>query len=362
MPCQQFLYNRGTSKPMITIRNLAKELELSPTTVSVVLNSSPLARTIPEKTKNRVRAAAKKLGYSPNPFALSLFNRRSVTVAILLSDLTDPYCMSVLKGIDTSLHRSNYLPVLLDSENSRTKFKRNLQKLVDRRVEGIIGVANSALLESELLTTIQKHKIPVVLIGRDMEGTAISSVSIENESGTHLAMKHLYDLGHRSIAFLKGPGDIVDSAQRWEGVVRFSGEVGFKIDPKLTAELKLSGSSYEEGFLAAQELLRRNRKFTALLAFDDMTAFGAIRALTQAGKNVPADCSVVGFDDVTIATFYNPPLTTIRQPMEVLGASAVEIFFELSSAFFEKRAMAPIHRKIQPKLVARESTAPFRSR
>jgi LacI family transcriptional regulator len=320
----------------------------------VVLNSSPLARTIPEKTKNRVRAAAKKLGYSPNPFALSLFNRRSVTVAILLSDLTDPYCMSVLKGIDTSLHRSNYLPVLLDSENSRTKFKRNLQKLVDRRVEGIIGVANSALLESELLTTIQKH--------RDMEGTAISSVSIENESGTHLAMKHLYDLGHRSIAFLKGPGDIVDSAQRWEGVVRFSGEVGFKIDPKLTAELKLSGSSYEEGFLAAQELLRRNRKFTALLAFDDMTAFGAIRALTQAGKNVPADCSVVGFDDVTIATFYNPPLTTIRQPMEVLGASAVEIFFELSSAFFEKRAMAPIHRKIQPKLVARESTAPFRSR
>jgi LacI family transcriptional regulator len=345
---------------MITIRKLAKELELSPTTVSVVLNSSPLARTIPEKTKIRVRAAAKKLGYSPNPFALSLFSKRSVTVAILLSDLTDPYCMAVLKGIDTSLHRSNYLPVLLDSENSRTKFKRNLQKLIDRRVEGIIGVANSALLEAELLNTIKKHEIPIVLIGRDMEGTEVSSVSIENETGAHLAIKHLYDLGHRSIAFLKGPGDIVDSAQRWEGVVRFSREMGFTIDPKLIVQLRLSGTSYDAGFLAARELLRRKRKFTALLAFDDMTAFGAIRALTRVGKNVPADCSVVGFDDVTIATFYNPPLTTIRQPMEVLGASAVKIFFELAAAFFEKRMMAPIHRKVQPKLVARESTAPFR--
>src|SRR5208337_3204417 len=152
---------------MVTIRQLAKEIGLSPTTISMVLNSSPLARSIPEKTKNRVRAAAKKLGYIPNPFALSLFSSRSATVAILLSDITDPYCATVLKGIDASLFRSNYLPVLLDIENSRAKFRRSLQKLVARRIEGIIGVANSTLLQTELLTSLKKRKIPIVLIGRD---------------------------------------------------------------------------------------------------------------------------------------------------------------------------------------------------
>jgi LacI family transcriptional regulator len=346
---------------MITIRQLAKEIGLSPTTISMVLNSSPSAQTIPEKTKKRVRAAAKKLGYSPNPFALSLFSSRSATLAILLSDITDPYCATVLKGIDASLYRSNYLPVLLDIENSRAKFRRSVQKLVARRIEGIIGIANSAVLETELLTTIKRHKIPIVCIGRDMEGTEISSVSIENEGGAYLALKHLYDLGHRAIAFLKGPKDIVDSAQRWEGIVRFAREMELTIDPRLTVQLKSPGTSYEAGFIAARELLRRKREFTALLAFDDLAAFGAIRAFTQAGKNVPADCSVVGFDDVTTATFYNPPLTTIRQPMEVLGASAAEIFFELVAAFFENRVAAPIHRKIDSKLVVRESTAPLRT-
>jgi LacI family transcriptional regulator len=346
---------------MITIRQLAKEIGLSPTTISMVLNSSPSAQTIPEKTKKRVRAAAKKLGYSPNPFALSLFSSRSATLAILLSDITDPYCATVLKGIDASLYRSNYLPVLLDIENSRAKFRRSVQKLVARRIEGIIGIANSAVLETELLTTIKKHKIPIVCIGRDMEGTEISSVSIENEGGAYLALKHLYDLGHRAIAFLKGPKDIVDSAQRWEGIVRFAREMKLTIDPRLTVQLKSPGTSYEAGFIAARELLQRKREFTAVLAFDDLAAFGAIRAFTQVGKNVPADCSVVGFDDVTTATFYNPPLTTIRQPMEVLGASAAEIFFELVAAFFENRVAAPIHRKIDSKLVVRESTAPLRT-
>ena len=349
-------------KPMITIRQLAKEIGLSPTTVSMVLNSSSSVQNIPETTKNRVRIAAKKLGYTPNPFARSLFSKRSATVAILLSDITDPYCTTVLKGISRSLHSSNYLPVLLDIENSRAKFKDNLQKMVERRIEGIIGVANSALLQTELLTTVKKHKIPIVLIGRDMEGTDISSVSIKNNEGAYLALKHLYDSGHRMIAFIKGPEDIVDSAQRWEGILKFALEKGLTIDRKLVMPMKLPGTSYEAGFIAARELLRRKREFTALLAFDDVTAFGAIRAFAEAGKSVPADYSVVGFDDVTQATFYNPPLTTIRQPMEALGTSAVKIFLELADAFFEKREAPPVHRKIEPNLVVRASTAPLRKR
>ena len=347
-------------KPIVTIRELAKEIGLSPTTVSMVLNSAPLARNLPEETKLRVREAAKRLGYSPNPFARYLRSSRSASVAILLSDITDPYCAAVLKGIDSSLYASSYVPVLLDIENSRAKFKHNLQKLVDRRIEGIIGVANSLLLQTALLTTIKKHELPIVLIGREADGVGISSVSIENDVGARLAIKHLYDLGHRKIGFLKGPKDIVDSTRRWEGITRFANEVGLAIDPKLIVQLQHPGTSYEAGFQAAGELLRRKRQFTALLAFDDLTAFGAIRAVTLAGRNVPFDCSVIGFDDVAAAAFYNPPLTTVRQPMEALGASAVEIFFGLADAFFTKSEFTPVHRKIKPKLVIRDSTSqPF---
>jgi LacI family transcriptional regulator len=342
---------------MITIRQFAKEIGLSPATISLALNPSSSAHNIPESTRNRVREAAKRFGYTPNPFARSLFSRRSGSVAILLSDVTDPYCTTVLKGISSSLHSSDYLPVLLDIENSREKFKDDLQKMVDRRIEGIIGVANTALLETELLTTIKKHKIPIVLIGRDMTGTNISSVSIENGQGASLAMKHLYELGHRKIAFIKGPEDILDSEQRWKGILRFASEVGLAINRKLVMPMRVPGTSYEAGFIAAQKLLRSKQNFTALFAFDDVTAFGAIRAFTEAGKNVPLDCSVVGFDDVTTATYYNPPLTTIRQPMAVLGSSAVEIFLKLADAFFEKRVAPPVHRKIEPTLAVRASTA-----
>jgi LacI family transcriptional regulator len=347
-------------KPMVTIRELAKQIGLSPTTVSMVLNSAPLARHIPEETKHRVREGAKKFGYSPNPFARYLRSNRSATVALLLSDITDPYCAAVLRGIDSSLYPSHYIPVLLDIQNSRARFKHNLQKLVDRRIEGIIGIANSLLLQTALLTTIEKHRIPIVLIGRDMAGTEISSVSIENEVGAYQAVKHLYELGHRKIAFLKGPKEIVDSAQRWKGIKQFANEVGLTIDPKLIVPLHQPGTSHEGGFEATKELIRRKKEFTALLAFDDLTAFGAIRALTQTGRSVPSNCSVIGFDDIAAAAFYNPPITTVRQPMEKLGASAVEIFFEGANAFFAKTEFTPIHRAVKPKLVIRDSTSQLR--
>jgi LacI family transcriptional regulator len=343
---------------MISIRQLAKEVGLSPTAVSMVLNSSPSAQSIPEKTKKRVRAAAKKLGYTPNPFARSLFSKRSTTVAILLSDIADPYCTAVLKGISRSFHSSDYLAVVLDIENSQAKFKDILKKLIDRRIEGILGVPNSALLQTELESTARKHKIPIVMIGRDMEGSEISSVSVENERGAYLGIKHLFDLGHRTIAFIKGPRRSDHAMQRTNGIARFAAENGLTIDPRLTVQTKLAGSSYEAGYKAAGELLRRNREFTALMTFDDVTAFGAIRAFTEAGKNVPADCSVVGFDDVITARFYNPPLTTIRQPMEMLGSSAVKIFLELANAYYADKMVRPIHRIIEPKLIVRESTAP----
>lgn len=343
----------------MNIRLLAKMIDLSPATVSIVLNDAGSMRSIPEETQRKVREAAEKYGYTPNPFARSLFSKRSHSLAILVSDLTDPYCTTILKGICSSLHGSHYLPVLLDNENNPVTYRINIKKMVERRIEGIIGVANSSLLGTELFDTLKSHTMPIVLIGRDMHGTQISSVTIDNEAGARLAIEHLYELGHHRIAFLRGPNDIIDSRQRWNGMAGFAAEAGLRLDPKLSVHMKAPGTSYEAGYLATRQLLERGRKFTALAAFDDSTAFGAIRALAEAGRPVPSACSIVGFDDVMTSSYMNPPLTTVRQPMEALGSCAVEIFLRMAESFFAQKKMPVVHHQIEPRLIVRASTAPL---
>ena len=179
---------------------------------------------------------------------------------------------------------------------------------------------------------------------------------VDNEAGTRQAIQHLYELGHRRIAFIKGPKILVDSVQRWRGIETFAQAVGLKVDAKLVLEIKGRNSTYAEGCQLTEELLRRCPDFTALLAFDDLTACAAIRTMTKAGRLVPRDCSVVGFDDVPSSAFYNPPLTTVHQSLELQGSLSAEMVEELIRASAEKRTLPPKHRKVSPKLVVREST------
>ena len=143
-----------------------------------------------------------------------------------------------------------------------------------------------------------------------------------------MALEHLHSLGHRKIAFIRGPKALTDSSPRWRGVRNFAKECGLEIDLALDygiAGIARSHASFEAGYKLTEELIRQKRPFTALMAFDDMTAFGAIRALTKAGVRVPEQCSVIGFDDVAASALYTPALTTVRQPMEAMGSSAVGI-------------------------------------
>jgi LacI family transcriptional regulator len=342
---------------MVTIKDVAKESGFSPSTISVVLNNAALARYIPAKTKGLIRLAAQRLDYHPNQFARSLRSQRSRTVGVMVSDITDPYCAQILRGIESSLFRHGYLPLLTDIQNNRFRFARYVQMLLERRVEGLVTIANSLLLKTDLLYPFKQRNVPTVIIGRESGQDAVSSVVIDNEAGTRTGLEHLYRLGHRKIAFIKGPKTVVDSSLRWEGIANFAQEAGLRLGLQLVVELKRPSSSYEEAHRAADQLLKRRRPFTALMAFDDVTAFGAIRALERAGIKVPEDCSVLGFDDVAASAFYNPPLTTIRQPMESLGSTGVEILLEAISASLKKKAFAPTHRKVKPQLVVRESTA-----
>jgi LacI family transcriptional regulator len=344
---------------MVTIRDVAKESGFSSTTVSIVLNDAPLARYIPPATKKRIAKAAAKLGYRPNQFARSLRSKRSHTVGVMVFDMTDPYCTLVLRGIENTLYQASYLPILTDVHNERSRFERYLEMLLDRRIEGLVVLANWLFLDINLLADLEKSSIPTALIGCELKGDSMSSVIVDNEVGGYIALEHLHSLGHRKIAFIRGPKALSDSAPRWRGIRSCAKACGLELDQRLIVDLPESRdplSSFEAGQELTSGLIKQKVPFTAILAFDDMTAFGAIRALAKAGLRVPEHCSVVGFDDVAASALYTPPLTTVRQPMEAMGAGAVGIVLEGIKSVLEKRKVAASHRKVAPELVAREST------
>jgi LacI family transcriptional regulator len=344
---------------MVTIRDVAKESGFSSTTVSIVLNNAPLSRYIPAVTKKRIERAAQKLGYRPNQFARSLRSKRSHTVGVMVFDMTDPFCTLILRGIENTLYQLSYLPILTDVHNEGSRFERYLEMLLDRRIEGLIVIANWLFLDINLLADLEKSSIPTAMIGCELKNDSMSSVIVDNEVGGQLALEHLYSLGHRKIAFIRGPKGLTDSSPRWRGIRNFVKQSGLEIDSHLVLDLPESRdplSSFESGYKLTEDLIRQKRSFTALLAFDDMSAFGAIRALSKSGIRVPEQCSVIGFDDVATSAIYTPSLTTVRQPMEAMGASAVGIVIDGINAVLEKREMGATHRKVAPELVVREST------
>lgn len=345
---------------MVTIRDVAKESGFSSTTVSIVLNNAPLARYIPAVTKKRIEKASKKLGYRPNLFARSLRNKRTHTVGVMVFDMTDPYCVPILRGIENALYQASYLPILTDVHNERARFERYLEMLLDRRVEALIVLANWLFVNIDVLGDLEKSKIPTVMIGQELQNDSISSVIVDNELGARNAIEHLYAQGHRKIAFIRGPKTLGDSAPRWKGIRSFAKGHGLELDPQLVVDLPESRdpvSSFDSGYKLTAELIERNPQFTALLAFDDMTAFGAIRALTKAGRRVPEHCSVIGFDGIAASALYTPALTTVSQPLEAMGRLAVNLVSDGIAAVLEKHPVPALHRKLAPELSVRESTA-----
>lgn len=341
---------------MVTIRDVAGKSGFSVTTVSMALNAGPASERISPATRTHIWKVARRLGYRPNLFARSLRSQRSHTIGIVVFDITDAYCTQILRGIENRLRPAGYFPIVTDLQNDRAQFQRCIDMLLGRRVEGIVAIANPVHLDTSLLTEFAERDTPAVVIGRELQRGPVSSIVVDNEAGTQLALEHLYKLGHRRIAFIKGPKILVDSVQRWRGIESYAKEVGLKIDPRLVLEIKGQNSTYTEGCELTEELLRRGSDFTAIVAFDDLTACAAIRALTKAGCRVPQDCSVIGFDDIPGAEFYNPPLTTIQQQLEMQGSLGAEIVEQLISASVGKRATQAKFRKVSPKLIVREST------
>lgn len=339
---------------MVTIRDIAKATGLSVASISLVLNKA--AHRIPPATQRLVEEAARNLGYFPNLQARSLRSKRTRSVGVLMFDATDPYCTSIFRGVENSLGDAGYMLLLADLQNTPQRLWQCAQMLMERRVEGLIAIANPLHLGSELSTVIQRFNIPAVIIGSESANRRYASVAVDNRAGMWAAVEHLSDLGHRDIAVIKGPKMMSDSAPRWDGIQKCAIAKGIPIDRSLLVEIQGRNSTYEEGYQLAEVLLGKRKRFSGLIVFDDLTAFAAIGALSNAGLRVPEDCSVIGFDDIPGAAFYNPPLTTVCQYMEKQGMIGAEMMRNLLSA----EAGLPhkkMHEIVEPHLVIRKSTA-----
>jgi DNA-binding LacI/PurR family transcriptional regulator len=335
---------------------LAEHLKLSQTTVSLVLNDSPSASSIPQKTRNRVMEAAERLEYRPNYFARSLRQSRSMSVGVLAPDLSEGYFTRVMSGVVQELTGAHYFYFTACHDFKRDLIEKYPRMLVERAVDGFL-----------LLNTPADHievPVPVVAISTHSALENVTNIVLDHRLAIEQALAHLHALGHRRIAFMRGPRAIPDSEFRWEAIQQTAREMNLKLDPALVIRIDAAGWSMKDGYhpmapeigyKPMQALLEKTRDFTAIFCFNDIAAIGAIRALKDAGLAVPADVSVVGFDDILSAAYSTPSLTTVRQPLLEMGKRGAEILLDRIA---NRENRYPSEIVMAPEFVVRESTGP----
>lgn len=347
----------------VTLSDIAQACQLSVSTVSIVLSEAPLSRHVAESTRKRIQATAKQLGYHPDAYARSLRRRRTQTIGVLAYDMSDPFCIPVIGGVDEGLQPAQYFSLLVNAQTQRKLFDKYFRMLLERRAEGVVVIASWVFEETDLLADIEKNHVPIVIVGRDLTERRISSVLVDNRAGGVLVMRHLISLGHRKVAVIRGPDEMFDSAPRWEGIQKAADEAGLRLDPGLVFQLPNqsdSKSGFEGGKRFAEKMLASGMPFTAVLAFDDLTALGVVRGLTEAGLRVPEDCSVTGFDDILPADVATPGITTVRQPLREMGLLASQLILNAREQSQTNGAQEAELRIVQPELVTRASSAPPR--
>jgi len=335
-------FKRPGQKPAaITLKAVAQHLGLTPGTISAVLNDSPSARSIPQDTKNRIHAAAKELNYRPNFFARTLRNKRTYTIGVIAEEIGDSYSSPIISGIEQYLRQRDYFFLTVVHRHDQALLNRYAQLLSERGVEGIITVD----------TTVQEAPmLPTVAVAGHKKLKGVTNIVLDHERAAVLALNHFKE--HEQVAFMRGNPLSADSKDRWDAICRIAGQIGMKIDPDLIMQIDTDDPTPMLGYPFAKQLLARNKPFTALFAYNDISAIGAIRALQEQGLRVPQDVSVMGFDDIPGAMFHTPSLTTVRQPLNRMGEVAAQSLLERIEGKTDDAEIA-----IEPELVVRESTA-----
>jgi LacI family transcriptional regulator len=330
----------------ISLRTLGEYLNLSPATISLVLNNAPGVRSIPQETRDRVIEAAAKFDYRPSFFARSLRKRQTFTVGVLVPELSDSYATQVLAGVEEYLLEEGYFYLTASHRRKPDLIEEYPRLLMDRSVEGFVVI--DTVLEKSL------NHLPVVVVAGHRRIEGVTNVVLDQRRAAELALRHLHQLGHRKIAFMRGGSHSSDADDRWNCLMAVARELKLPVLPENIAQLQLRVSTPELGYEPANELIQRGGDFTAIVCYNDIAAIGAIRALMNHGLKVPTDVSVLGFDDIQGAAFHNPSLTTIRQPLHQMGMVSARILLQRIRGQASFPDIVPIH----PELVIRESTCP----
>lgn len=333
----------GPAATVVTLKAVAEHVGLTSGTVSAVLNDSPSARSIPRETKDRIHAAAKELNYRPNFFARTLRNKRTYTIGVIAEEIGDSYGSMVISGIEAHLRKMDYFFLTVAHRHDQNLLSQYSELLLQRGVEGFITVDT---------TVLEAPSLPMVAVAGHQKIKGITNVVLDHVQAATLALNHLATLGHKRIAFMRGNPLSSDSTDRWRAICEVAQRMGVTIDPELTVQIDIDDPTPQLGYPFAKQLLARKKPFTALFAYNDISAIGAIRALQEQGFRVPQDVSVMGFDDIPGAAFNTPTLTTVRQPLARMGQVAAQTLLERIAG----RDDYPPEIAIEPELVVREST------
>jgi len=336
----------------ITLKELAAILELSQSTVSRIVNGAAAAHRIAKETQDRVLHAAALHGYSANSVARSLRQKRTFTIGVIIPEISEGYSTGVLSGIEDELLKDGFFYFVVSHRHRADLLEGYPRMMLSRSVEGIIAI--DTRIEEDL-------PVPLVSVSGHKHRSGVINIELDHEKAAHLALSHLKSLGHKRIAFIKGQDFSSDTRQRWKAIVDVAKSLHIAVDPHLVVQLQGPEPGTGPGFEVTQQLLQSKRPFTAIFAFNDVTAVGAILALREVGLRVPRDVSVLGFDDVLIASINDPPLTTIHQPLRAMGQAAATTMLSLIRD--EIPHPRPTVITVYPKLVVRKSTghAPTRA-
>jgi DNA-binding LacI/PurR family transcriptional regulator len=335
--------NGRISEPRVTLKTIAGHLGLTIGTVSASLNNSPAARAIPEHTKRRILEAARELNYLPNYFARSLRLQRTYTIGVIAEQIGDPYGAMIISGIEEYLRDTEYLFLTVIHRHDQQVLQNYSRMLATRGVEGFITVDTSILEQASLPTVAVAGHKPIY---------GVTNIIVDQELAARLALTHLLELGHRDFAFMRGQSTSSDSESRWAAVCSACRELGIYMRPELVVQLEQDLTTPELGYPYAKELLKSGKAFTALFAYNDLSAMGAIWAFQEAGLRIPEDVSIVGFDDVALAACSSPALTTIRQPLGLMGQIAAKTLIDR----IENKVEYQSEIVVKPELVVRAST------
>jgi LacI family transcriptional regulator len=326
-----------------TIYDVARLAGVSTATVSRALNGTG---QIAGGTRAAIDAAVEQLGYQPNRVARSLVTKSTQTIALLLPDITNPFYAALVSGIQHRALESGHTMLLCTTEGDPEREEQYLTLLRSKQVDGVL--VDGLVLPPDRIARFVREGLPIVCLDRDIASESVPLVQVDNRMGAMLATRHLIELGHKRIAHVAGAPQLRISDDRIQGYRDAHHAVGIEAGRELLAV----GSFTEEGGYEATRELLASTDFTAIFAANDLSAIGVLSALAEGGRRVPADVSVVGFDNLRLSRFTTPSLTTVHQPAREIAEHATRLLLELAAG-----QRVPMLRLLEPELVVRASTA-----